>query len=61
MLIDKAFLTEVLSDLKRQEQEALFTVQRAQGAILLAEAMLKKVDEVPEPSSEGSGDPVAPA
>ena len=46
--IDREFLTEVLADLKRQENEGLTQAHRARGAIMLAEALMNRLAEAPK-------------
>lgn len=42
--IDKEYLTDLLADLKRQEQEGVTQAHRAHGAIMVTEALLKRLD-----------------
>ena len=43
-VIDLAYLKELLTDLQRQEGEGLVQAHRARGAIMVVEALVKKVE-----------------
>ncbi len=53
MTIDRAYLESYLADLRRQLQDALVASHRAQGAILVVEDILARLDAKDEKPAEG--------
>lgn len=52
MQIDRAYVEATLSNLRQQEAEAVEMLAKIRGAMVLADALLKRLDEKePEPAA----------